>query len=65
MILEEVIDEYTNSDYDYFEAYPKKKEYSCEGSFKGPLELYKRFDFKLHKEFDDYYVVKKLNSDTA
>ena len=58
-ILDKIIMDYSNKDYDYFEAYPKKEELSCEGNFKGPLELYKRYDFKINKEYDDYYVMRK------
>ncbi len=58
-ILDRVISDYSNSDFDYFEAYPKKDELSCEGNFKGPLELFKRYDFKINKEYDNYYVVRK------
>ena len=58
-ILDKIIKDYSNKDYDYFEAYPKKGELSCEGNFKGPLELYKRYDFKINKEYDDYYVMRK------
>ena len=58
-ILETIISDPSNHDYNYFEAYPKKSESSCEGNFKGPLELYKKFDFKIHEEYDDYYVVRK------
>jgi hypothetical protein len=54
--------DYSNKGYDYLEAYPKKRESSCEGNFKGPLELYTRYDFKVNKEYDDYFVLrKKLN----
>ena len=58
-ILERIIMDYLNKDYDYLEAYPKKSELSCEGNFKGPLELYKRYDFKINKEYDNYYVMRK------
>ena len=58
-ILEKIITDYTDTDYDYFEAYPKKEASSCEGNFKGPLELYKKYDFKINKEYDNYYVVRK------
>lgn len=58
-ILERIIMDLSTSDFDYFEAYPKKSELSCEGNFKGPLELYRRYDFKIVKEYDDYYVVRK------
>jgi len=57
-ILATIITDYSTKDYDYFEAYPKKEDLSCEGNFKGPLELYKKFDFKIHKEYDLYYVMR-------
>jgi len=58
-ILERIIMDYSNKDYDYIEAYPKKGELSCEANFKGPLELYKRCNFKIHKEYDTYYVMRR------
>ncbi|MBT8327055.1 MAG: GNAT family N-acetyltransferase, partial [Bacteroidia bacterium] len=58
-ILDKIITDYSTKDFDYFEAYPKKAESSCEGNFKGPLELYKRNNFTIHKEYKDYYVVRR------
>lgn len=58
-ILERVVVDYSNTDYDYLEAYPKKEAASCEGNFKGPLSLYKRFDFQINKEYDTYYVMRR------
>ena len=58
-ILEQICTDYSNKDYDYIEAYPGKGELTCEGYFKGPLELYEKFDFKIEKEYNDYYVVRK------
>ena len=55
----EIIMDYSNTDYDYLEVYPKKGELSNESNFKGPLELYKRYDFKINKEYDNYYVMRK------
>ncbi len=61
-ILERIITDYSNQDYDYIEAYPKKGELSCESNFKGPLKIYEKYDFKINKEYDHYYVMrKKLN----
>ncbi|MBK8946633.1 MAG: GNAT family N-acetyltransferase [Ignavibacteriae bacterium] len=57
-ILEKIITEHSNTDYDYIEAYPKKGETS-NSNFNGPLELFKRNDFKIHKEHDAYYVMRK------
>ena len=58
-ILQQVTTDYQLLDYDYLEAYPGKGELSCERHYKGPLSLYKKNDFKIEKEFDDYYVVRK------
>ena len=58
-ILERIIADYSSKDYDYLEAYPKKDEMSCEVNFKGPLDLYKRYDFQIQKEYDNYYVIRK------
>ena len=59
-ILEKIIKDYSNKDYDYLEAYPKKEEFLCGGNFKGPLKLYERYDFKINKEYNDYYVMRKI-----
>ena len=58
-ILERIIKDYSNLGYDYIESYPRKEEQSSESSFKGPLELYKRFDFNVNKEYDKYYVTRR------
>ena len=58
-ILETIIADYSNTDYDYLEAYPKKEASSCEGNFKGPLKLYQRNGFEIHKEYDNYYVMRR------
>ena len=58
-ILENIIKDYSNNNYDYIEAYPRKGDLSSEGSFKGPLELYKSYDFEIEKEYDYYYTVRK------
>lgn len=58
-LLKNVIEDYSKRDYDYFEAYPRKEALSCEGNFKGPLELYKRFGFEIYREKGNHYVVRK------
>ena len=58
-ILEQVIIDYSSMDYDYLEAYPGKGNLSCEKHYKGPLDLYKKYNFKIIKEYPDYYVVRK------
>ena len=58
-LLEQVCADYSNQDYDYIEAYPGKGKLSCERHYKGPLELYEKFNFKIEKEYDDYFVVRR------
>lgn len=58
-ILEKIIQDYSDTDYDYIEAYPKKGEVSRASNFKGPLELYERYNFKVYKTYDGYYVMRK------
>lgn len=59
-LLDKVLLDYASKDYDYLEAYPKKEELSSEGNFKGPLELYERSGFKINREYDDYFLVRKI-----
>jgi ribosomal protein S18 acetylase RimI-like enzyme len=58
-LLEQICTDYLIQDYNYIEAYPGKGRLSCEKHFKGPLELYMKFDFKIEKEYSNYYVVRK------
>lgn len=59
-LLERVIKDYTSLGYDYLEAYPGKGELSCEKHYKGPLDLYEKHNFKITREYNDYYVVRKF-----
>ena len=58
-ILERILQDYSEKGYDYIESYPRKEESASASSFKGPMSLYERYDFKLHKEYDSYYVMRK------
>ena len=58
-LLDRICSDYATLDYDYLEAYPGKGDLSCEGHYKGPLELYRRSGFQIEKEFKNYLVVKK------
>ncbi len=58
-LMDRICKDYTELNYDYLEAYPAKGELSCEGHYKGPLELYKQYNFNIIKEYDDYFVVRK------
>ena len=51
--------ETTVKDYDYLEAYPAKGDSSCERNYKGPMRLYENNNFKIKKEHDNYFVVRK------
>ncbi len=57
-ILEKIITDCSNMDYDYIESYPKKGKPGA-SNFKGSILLYERNDFKIHKEYDTYYVMRK------
>ena len=57
-LLEKIIADHTNTEYHSIEAYPTKGKSSM-SNFNGPLELYQRNDFKVHKEYDEYYVMRK------
>ena len=58
-ILSKIIEDNSNKDIDFIEAYPRKEASSCEGNFKGPLSLYEKFDFKVHREDEHTYVVRR------
>ena len=53
------MEDYSEKDFDFFEAYPKKVSTSCEGNFKGPLELYKKLGFSFIREDGNYLVMRK------
>jgi ribosomal protein S18 acetylase RimI-like enzyme len=59
MLLERIIKDYAIRDYDFLEAYPLKSDLSSEKNYKGPFSLYECNDFKISKEYDKYYVVRK------
>lgn len=58
-LLRKIISDYSALEYDYIEAYPGKNTQSCEGHYKGPLELYMENGFKPVREFRDYTLVRK------
>jgi len=58
-LLQQICTDYSLLGYDYLEAYPGKGRLSCENHYKGPLDLYEKFDFKIVKDYDDYSVVRK------
>lgn len=58
-MLQQITGDYHLQDYDYIEAYPGKGELSSEKNYKGPMSMYKKYDFKIQSEHDDYYVMRK------
>jgi ribosomal protein S18 acetylase RimI-like enzyme len=58
-LLQQVCADYALKNYDCIEAYPRKGKLSCEGHFPGPLNLYKKYDFKIENELEYEYVVRK------
>jgi ribosomal protein S18 acetylase RimI-like enzyme len=58
-LLGQVCVDYSTLNYDYLEAYPGKGILSCEGHYKGPLELYRKSGFQIEEEHDGYFVVRK------
>jgi len=45
--------------YDYIECYPIKNEQDYFGNYKGPLKMYQKSGFELHKELTNNYIYKK------
>jgi ribosomal protein S18 acetylase RimI-like enzyme len=58
-IIEQISKDYASFDFDYIEAYPGKGDLSNEGHYRGPLNLFEKLDFKIEKEYDDYYIVRR------
>jgi ribosomal protein S18 acetylase RimI-like enzyme len=59
-LVEQIYADYSMLGYDYIEAYPGKGKLSSEGHYKGPLSLYEKLNFKIVKEYEKYYVVRKM-----
>jgi len=58
-LLTRIIEDYSNKDLDYLEAYPDKDGKSCEKNYKGHLALFEKNGFKTIDEQDKYFVVRK------
>jgi len=59
LLLERIIKDHSSKNWDYLEAYPDKNAHSCEKNYKGYLSLYERNNFKIIKEYANYYVVRR------
>lgn len=61
-LLNYIQETFKHKNFDYLEAYPRRNVTSAAHNYKGPLPLYEKEEFKIFKEFKDYYIVrKKLN----
>jgi ribosomal protein S18 acetylase RimI-like enzyme len=61
-LLNYIQETFKNENFDYLEAYPRRNVTSAAHNYKGPLPMYEKEEFKIFKEFKDYYIVrKKLN----
>ena len=58
-LLTKVCADYANLDYFFIEGYPKKGNLSNEDQCHGPLSMYTKLGFKVIKEFENYYLVRK------
>lgn len=58
-LLEHVCKDAAEEGFDFIEAYPNKKFINIFRDFMGPYNLYKKFDFIIHEEKDDVFVVRK------
>jgi len=56
-LLGQICSDYASRDYHYIEAYPGNWEFSCEGHFKGPLNLYEMSGFKIERKLEDFYKI--------
>lgn len=62
-LLKEICSDYADKGYEYVEAYPRKGELTSAQHYHGPLSMYLKAGFFLHKEFANYDIVrKKLNN---
>lgn len=58
-ILDVICTDYLNLGYQYFEAYPRKGELTSAQHYHGPLSMYMKAGFSLHKAFSNYDIVRK------
>ena len=59
MLLDHVCTEAKINNFSCIEAYPSKKTGNSFDHYPGPLELYKKKDFVIHKEFEKDMIVRK------
>ncbi|MBU1078532.1 MAG: GNAT family N-acetyltransferase, partial [Spirochaetes bacterium] len=58
LLLNTIIADYTDSEYKYLEAYPKKDEVHEADNYHGPLSLYLKNGFYIEKELEEFSIVR-------
>ncbi|MFX1455018.1 MAG: GNAT family N-acetyltransferase [Promethearchaeota archaeon] len=58
-ILKHAITYYQDKEYDMIESYPRIGNLSDAHSYRGPVSLYKSEGFTIHKEFENFLVMRK------
>lgn len=59
LLMETAIQNCKDAEYDMIEGYPEKESSSCERNYKGPLKLYERNGFKVVRDHEKNYTVRK------
>lgn len=59
MLLEQACKDYKQMGYAIMEAYPAHAESSCEKNYKGPLSMYEKAGFTIHKTYEHLKVIRK------
>ena len=59
-LLTKVCSDAKFGNYDFIESYPIKNEQDYFGNYKGPIKLYRKFGFELHKELANNYIYRKI-----
>ena len=58
-LLKYACSSFSNNGYTTVEGYPRKGDQSDAHSYNGPISLYKSEGFKIYKELDNFYVMRK------
>ena len=58
-LLKEACSVFRSEGFDYLEAYPRKGELNDAQHYHGPLSMYKKAGFRVFKEFQDFFIVRK------
>jgi ribosomal protein S18 acetylase RimI-like enzyme len=62
-MLEQIYKDYSASQYDYLEAYPRKGNLSSAEQYHGPASMYLKAGFTIYRELDEYDIMRKILSE--